>query len=493
MADVTIRQRDNVYLKIQCDEGIHRELREHYTFFIENAKFHPLVKNKLWDGKKRLYDMKSGQLYAGLLKDLQKNLKEWNYTFECDIPESTDITPEDVIEFTNSLKPYSEKDGGVLTPKDYQYAAVYMGLKFKRRVIISPTASGKSLIIYTIMMKLLEELEGKILIIVPLVGLVKQLFKDFDEYSKLIVFDTEENCHQISAGIDKNSNKKVYISTYQSIYKLEPEYFSQFQAVLIDETHKAKSDSFVKILEKCTNAEYRLGFTGTLDGWEVNELVVQGLLGKKTRVAKTSDLMDRGDLAKLNIKFYELQYPKEDKKGLEFKTYAEEIDWIISYNRRNHFIQQLAEYVDGNVLILFQFVEKHGDVLNELIESKTNKTVHYVHGGVDADKREEIRQIVENTNNNILIASYGTFSTGINIRNIHHIVLGSTTKSVVRVLQSIGRGLRLGENKDSCIVHDLCDNLVKKSKQNLALMHGLKRIEIYNNQNFEYEIIRIQL
>src|SRR5574343_126095 len=460
MADVTIRQRDNVYLKLQCDEGIHRELREHYTFFIENAKFHPLVKNKLWDGKKRLYDMKIWQLYAGLLKDLQKNLKEWNYTFECDIPESTDITPEDVVRFTNSLKPYSEKDGGILTPKDYQYAAVYMGLKFKRRVIISPTASGKSLIIYTIMMKLLEELEGKILIIVPLVGLVKQLFKDFDEYSKLIVFDTEENCHQISAGVDKNSNKKVYISTYQSIYKLEPEYFSQFQAVLIDETHKAKSDSFVKILENCTNAEYRLGFTGTLDGWEVNELVVQGLLGKKTRVAK---------------------------------TYAEEIDWIISYNRRNHFIQQLAEYVDGNVLILFQFVEKHGDVLNELIESKTNKTVHYVHGGVDADKREEIRQAVENTNNNILIASYGTFSTGINIRNIHHIVLGSTTKSVVRVLQSIGRGLRLGENKDSCIVHDLCDNLVKKSKQNLALVHGLKRIEIDNNQNFEYEIIRIQL
>ena len=343
------------------------------------------------------------------------------------------------------------------------------------------------------MRKFLEDLEGKILIIVPLVDLARQLFQNFSEYSAKEEWSAEENCHAIYSGQGKNSTKRVYISTYQSIYKEDIDYFKQFDAVMVDETHKAKSDSFVAILEKCINADFRLGFTGTLDGWQVNELVVQGLLGKVTKVAETADLMERGDLAKLKINFYELQYAKEVKKELNFENYQAELDWIIAYKNRNHFIKQLANHVDGNVLILFQYVKKHGNELERLISENSQKTVHYIHGKVDEEIRDEIKEIAETSSNNIIIASYGTFSTGINIRNLHHIVFASFSKSVIRVLQSIGRGARLAEGKDYFEVHDLCDNLIKKSKQNFSMQHGLARIEIYNNQKFDYEIKKINL
>ena len=358
MVDVTIRKKNSAYINLSCNDGIHKEIYEHYTFLIPNHKFHPLVKEKIWDGKKRLYDYKNKTLYAGLLPDLQKTLTDFGYTYKHSIVDQTDVTPEQVVEYCNSLNVTS--GGKAIEYRDYQYAAVYIALKHKRRIIISPTASGKSLVIYSLVRNFLDTLEGKILILESKISLTKQILGDFCDYARLDDFDPEEHCHRISSGIDKDSDKRVYISTFQSIYKQNPRYFQQFSAIIVDEVHEASSNSFIKILENCTKADYRIGLTGTLDGWQINELTVQGLLGKKTRVADTYQLIERGDLAKLNIKFYELQYPKEVKKDLNFTTYDEEIKWIITYSRRNHFIKQLANHLDGNVLILFRFVDQHG-------------------------------------------------------------------------------------------------------------------------------------
>lgn len=490
--DVRIVKLNNVFLKVFCDEGIQREIQSKYTFLVPNAKYHPLVKKKLWDGKKKLFNLKYGTLYMGLLFDLKKSLKDMGYSYSDETDQIEEINPEDIDNYCQSLQVTNEK-GEPIRHRDYQVASTYIGLKFKRRVILSPTASGKSLIVYTLMRAILDEVPGKILIIEPRIGLVKQIFGDFADYSKINKFDVEENCHIIYGGQDKDTKKRVYISTYQSIYKLDEDYFRQFSAVIIDETHNAKSDSFVKILEKCINAEYRIGLTGTLDGWETNEMVIQGLLGKVTRVASTSKLMERGDLADLDIKIYELIYDKETKKNVAFNTYEDEIKWLIGYKKRNHYICQLANHLEGNVLILYQYVDKHGKILHEILEGNSDKTLHLIHGGVDVDIREDVRAILEKSNNNIVVASMGTFSTGVNIKNIHHIILASSTKSVVKVLQSIGRGLRKGDTKDKCTVHDITDNLIKKSKQNFSLKHCYERIEIYNTQKFNYTITKVPL
>lgn len=489
--DVIIHPYNNVYMRLECDDGIHRELREHYTFFVPGAKHHPLVKKRLWDGKKRIYDHKKKLLYTGLHNDLKESLEKLGYTFESRVSHTTDITPEESVEYCNSLNVTSR--GENIKHKKHQLLAFYMSMKHKRRVILSPTASGKSLIIYSIIRRLLEETEGKILIIVPLVGLCRQLYNDFIDYSRANGFNVEEYVHQIAEGSSKISKKRIFISTFQSIYKEDIEYFEQFQTVIVDETHKAKSDSFVGILEKCINAEYRLGFTGTLDGCAVNELVIQGLLGKVTRVAETKDLIDKGVLAKLNITFYELKYRKEEIKELDFDDYTQEMEWLISHERRNHFITQLANSLEGNVLILFRYVGKHGKVLDKLLREQSDKNIHFVHGSVDTDDREQIKKIVEDSNDNIINASFGVFSTGENIKNIHHIIFASPYKSIITVLQSIGRGLRVTKDKKECHLHDICDNLVKRSRKNLTLQHGIERLKIYNNQKFDYNITKVDL
>lgn len=490
MVDVVIRKKNEVYAEIECNDGIHKELWEEYSFYAQNYKYHPLVKARRWDGKIRLYNHKKHQLYLGLVFHLKNKLDNMGYSFQDCTGEEINIDPEDIVDFCEKLNPTS--GGKIIKHHDYQQAATYIAAKHKRRVIISPTASGKSLIIYSIVRYLLDKIQGKILLLESKINLTKQILSDFEDYAEFQEFNPSEICHRISGGEEKNSHKKVYISTFQSIVKLDDEYFKQFDAIIIDEVHEAKSKGFVSILEKCVNAEYRIGLTGTLDGWEINELTIQGLLGKISKVATTHMLMERGDIAKLDIKFYELQYPKEIKKELKLETYEDEYEWLLSYKRRNHFILQLSNYLEGNILILFDYIEKQGDVLYDLIVKNTTKKVYYVHGGVDVDERERIRKEVESNNNCIILASR-VFVTGTNIKRINHIILALPQKSVVKLLQSIGRGLRLAEGKDSCVTHDLCDNLIKKKKENFTLKHGLKRLEIYNNQKFNYEIIKVNL
>ena len=145
--------------------------------------------------------------------------------------------------------------------------------------------------------------------------------------------------------------------------------------------------------------------------------------------------------------------------------------------------------------MLFQLVEKHGEILHKLIKEKADKDrkVFFVFGGTDTDDREQIRAITEKLDNAIIVASFGTFSTGINIRNLHNIVFSSPTKSPIRVLQSIGRGLRVGDNKDSATVYDVSDNLSYKGKDNFTLNHFKERVNIYNREGFDYTIHTVDI
>jgi len=340
------------------------------------------------------------------------------------------------------------------------------------------------------LLRLKEKKQNKILIIVPTTSLVEQLFKDFKDYG----YNSDRNVHRIYQGHDKETNKRVVISTWQSVYNMPKKWFKQFGMVIGDEAHLFKAVSLTKIMTKLETCKYRIGLTGTLDGTKTHKLVLEGLFGTVNKVVSTSELQEKKQLADLKIFCLILQHDKQAREFLFGKSYQEEMDYLVRSEKRNKFIRNLVTGLQGNTLCLFQYVEKHGQTLKEMIEEKADeRKVFYVHGGIEADEREKIRFITEKSENAIIVASFGTFSTGINIRNLHNIVFASPSKSRIRNLQSIGRGLRLKDNKSGATLYDISDDLTKNEKENYTLSHFRERINIYNEEDFEYEIHNVDL
>lgn len=263
----------------------------------------------------------------------------------------------------------------------------------------------------------------------------------------------------------------------------------------VSNCHLFKAKSLTSIMHKCLNAPYRIGTTGTLDGTQTHRLVLEGLFGVTHKVTTTKKLMDANQLADLKIRCILLQYSDSEKQACKKFSYQEEIDWIVTHEKRNNFIRNLVLDQKGNTLVLFNYVEKHGKVLHDMISERAaeGRKVFFVHGAVETEDRESIRAITEQENDAIIVASSGTFSTGINIRNLHNIVFASPTKSRIRNLQSIGRGLRLGENKTSCKLFDIGDDLSWKSHKNYTLQHLIERVKIYNEEELSYKVINVPL
>jgi superfamily II DNA or RNA helicase len=328
--------------------------------------------------------------------------------------------------------------------------------------------------------------EQKILLVVPTTSLVEQMYKDFFDYG----WDAESYCHRIYAGKEKTNELPVTITTWQSVYKLERSFFEDYNVVIGDEAHLFKSKSLVSIMTKLHHAKHRFGFTGTLDGTQTHKWVLEGLFGPSYKVTKTEELMRQGHLSQLDIQCLVLKHPPQ-----KFDTYQDEIEYLISHEQRNNFIKNLTLDLKGNTLILYSRVETHGQVLYDLINKnkESDRKVFFVHGGVDAEERESVREITEQEENAIIVASYGTFSTGINIKRLHNVIFASPSKSRIRNLQSIGRVLRKSSSKVKAILYDIADDCTKNERRNYTLNHFIERIKIYNEENFNYEIISIQL
>lgn len=490
MADnLEITLKNNSMLYVDCEPGINQELSEHFSFFAPGYKFQPLYRKRLWDGKIRLFNRLTNELNAGLYLKLKDFCMNRGYTLtmrEDDtygLPNTKNsINHLDLMKYINSLNlPWEIRD--------YQYDAVAYGIVHKRGVLQSPTGSGKSLIIYTLLRWYLDNHDDNILVIVPTTSLVEQMFNDFKSYG----FDADNECHIIYSGKDKVTDKRVIISTWQSIYKLKKDWFEQFGCVFGDECHGFKAKSLSSIMNKCTEAEYRYGTTGTLDGTQVNRLVLTGLFGPVKKVITTKDLQENKTLADLDIKIIMLKYDNEIRQDFGNRTYQEEIDWIVQHEPRNKFITKLATTQEGNTLVLFQYVEKHGKVLFDMIEEKSKNKVYYVSGETDTSDREAIRKIIEKQKNAIVIASLGTFSTGINIKNLHNIIFASPSKSQIRVLQSIGRGLRKSDDGRDTTLYDIADDLHWHSRQNFTLQHCAERVKIYNKEQFKHKIFEVKI
>jgi len=479
MCDVQIQHVNNIYIQINAEDGILQEMSEFFTFSTPGYQFSPAFRNRHWDGKIRLLNLKTKQLYAGLVGYVKTFCKNNNYTLEITDEEET-VYPIDTKNFASALSLTIE-------PRDYQYLASSVGLTKKRTVLLSPTASGKSLIIYMMIRHLLNNGKKRGLLIVPTINLVTQMHSDFKSYSVNNGWDAEKYCQKIYGGESKIPNSDLIISTWQSIYDMPKKYFSQFDFVIGDEAHTFKARSLTAIMTKLINCDVRIGTTGTLDDSKINKLVLEGLFGPTFKVISTKELIDRKQLADFKIKCIVLKYPNDVCKAVKGFVYSDEMNFIVSHEGRNNFIRDLGISLSGNSLILFTYVEKHGKILYDLIGEKAkDRKIFFIHGGVEAEDREAVRNITENENNAIIVASYGTFSTGVNIRNLHNIIFASPTKSKIRSLQSIGRGLRLGENKTAATLYDIADDLRYGPYTNFTLRHYEERIKIYSEEKFSF-------
>ena len=489
---IKVSKKNEVHLKIETEPGISQELNDFFTFDVPGARFMPLYRSRMWDGKARLYNMYRQELYVGLLPYLKEFADTLEYPLEINIEDIGDPLSTQYIEnFAKKLK--LQSGGKDIEIRDYQVEAVKHAINNGRALLLSPTASGKSLIIYNLI-RYHQHLNRKQLIIVPTTSLVEQMYGDFQDYATADDWAVSENCHRIYGGKEKSNEYPITISTWQSIYKFPKSWFDKFDVIYGDEAHLFKAKSLTTILDKCVNAKYRIGTTGTLDGTKTHKLVLEGVFGQVKKVITTKKLMDTNQVADLNIVAMVLDYPDEDRKAVKGMTYQEEMDWLVTNHRRNIVIRNLSITQEGNTLVLFQFVEKHGKTLHDMISKKCpDRKVFFVFGGTDTDTREQIRAITEKETDAIIIASYGTFSTGINIRNLHNIVFASPSKSKIRNLQSIGRGLRKGDNKVSCNLFDIGDDLQWKSKKNYTLIHMVERIKLYNEEKFKYKLVRIPI
>ncbi|NBP57210.1 DEAD/DEAH box helicase, partial [bacterium] len=335
MSDIVISKLNESYTKITCEKHIAKELSEFFTFFVPGYQFTPAYRNRIWDGKIRLFDLRNNTIYSGLLSYIEEFCKEREYEY----------TIQDNLDFEDEFSVYHAKkfieelnihaNGKPIEVREHQINAFIHAMQKRRALLLSPTASGKSLISYLIFQQLHKYQNLKGLIIVPTTSLVEQLYSDFGDYN-----DGEMlNVHRIYQGKEKESDKPLIISTWQSLYKMPKEYFEQFDYIIGDEAHLFKAQSLTTILTSCINAKYRIGLTGTLDGTKTHKLVLEGLFGPVKKVISTKELIDKQQLSNFEIKCLVLKHTNEECLMVKDYTYPEEIQYLVSHETRNKFIK----------------------------------------------------------------------------------------------------------------------------------------------------------
>lgn len=497
---LTVEKISEVHLRVYGDPGCEQELEMFFTYEVPGARFTPKFKARLWDGKVRLYSIIRKTLYVGLFHYLcefcNRNNYELNFHATEEYPKILDVIHhdmEDTEKFISDLNMHAR--GEPIPARDYQIEAVNYALNANRCVLLSPTASGKSFMIYCLLRWHLMS-DRKCIIVVPTTSLVEQMYSDFADYSSNNGFDVSQECQKLYSGFTRTMHTNVLITTWQSIYKQPKDWFEQFDVVIGDEAHQFKATSLITIMERMQHVKYRIGTTGTLDDKQLNQLTLEGLFGTVHRVITTKELMDQGSVVNIDISCLMLQYDEKIRKENKGMNYQEEIDFIVSNQARNKFITSLALKQKGITLVLFRYIEKHGDILYDMLVNKAleGTQIYYVHGGVNPLEREDIRHAAENSDKNVVIlASYATFSTGINIRGIENVIFASPTKSKITNLQSIGRGLRLKDGKTLLRLYDIADDLSYKSHKNHTINHMLERVKIYSAEKFPYKIYPIKI
>lgn len=484
MADnvkVTVRKVNEVFIKIETDDSTLMEISDYFTFFVPGYQFMPTYKNKFWDGKIRLVTVLTASTYVGLSRYIERFCEKRKYDFEYTYDNSdVSFSVQEAMDFFKTLD--LKRKGKSITPFDHQIKAFVHCVRKKRCLLLSPTGSGKSLIAYL----LYRYYNSKTLIIVPTIGLVKQLKSDFQDYGY------KGKIHMISSGADKNiADSNIVITTWQSIYKMHKKWFQNFEVVIGDEAHGFKAKSLTNIMTKIDDAEIRIGMTGTLDDSETHKFVLEGLFGPVKQFTTTKELIDSEVLSPFTIKAITLIYTEDERKLVSKMSYQQEIEWLRNHPKRNKFLSNLALSLKGNTLLLFRFIE-HGEKLYKVISETSERSVYYIDGGVSGDMREEIRGKIELEEDITLIASLGTTSTGTDMPSVQNLIPASPLKAKIKNLQSIGRILRKRKDKEA-ILFDISDDLAWKTRSNFSLLHYKERSKVYKTEKFIHKEYKVNL
>lgn len=499
---------DNQWLiLVQCtDEVEKKQIELSLTKKIHNFYFHPLVKKKIWDGAICFVEKKGPfwRIPVGLWAELIEIGKEYKYDFQIEGLERiflADLTLEDFKAWVDDF--FKDSD---IEPRDYQIEAAWKIVKFRYSVSEIATSSGKTLISFMIFafMKANGYIR-KFLMIVPSTNLVIQGTEDFDDYgiAKLGV-----KIQQIGGGSKLKEGCDVVIGTFQSLVKKEADYFEEFDAVFVDEAHHTNSNSIKKIVAKCMHSGWRFGLTGTLTKkGSADHLTIQQYLGP-ILVEISPDFLFRNNYATpVSIKVVILDWLSSEYKdkladlkansaNLEGnELYNLERKLVISNKARLDYIVDFINRTSKNSLVLFQSVkDEYGrNIWNGIREINPHKEAFYVDGDTKENLREEYKSRMETGENKVLIATYGTFSTGISINNLHNIFLVESYKSEVLIKQSLGRGMRKMAGKEKVNIIDFVDDFSSPGYKNYLMKHSDERINIYKNENFEYKIFRVTL
>lgn len=479
---------NETWIRVDSEPGVLQEIYDRLSFDVPGAKFMPKFKKRLWDGKIHLLNKRNNTIHKGLSHYLESYAKENYYSFVSNFNNAA-FDDKDAEEFISNTEWYN--GGEQISPRDYQIEAIKRGITNKRYIALSPTGSGKSLIIASLIKFYHDNEEGKILLICPTTSLVEQMYSDISTYFPY--WKTEDKITRIYSGMIRE-NKRVIISTWQSIYDNPQSWFEDISVVIGDETHLYSAKEVSKLFEKCVNATYRYGFTGTLSGQQLHQLQLEGLFGKAFQITTTSKLIKNKQLSDFNIKAMVFSYSEKTRKDFKRFSWEEEVQFIISNEKRNRYIAKLASSVQGNTLVLFSRVESHGKIIFDLIKEISDRPVYFIFGGTETEIREQVRKSMDNIDNAIIVASSQIFATGINIPTLKNIIFTHPSKSRIKTLQSIGRVLRTSDKKSGpSILFDLVDDLRYKNKINYAFNHFKERIKIYAQEEFDYQILDIPL
>lgn len=497
---ITFTKVDEATLFVECNEQIGREMSNFFSVYAPNYRWAPTYKSGFWDGKIRFFDYKN-HLPIGLIHKAKLFAKQGGYEVVQSYKQHPELDREEFVRFVKSLNITDDK-GEPMTPRDYQLEAAYDACSKRHVCMEVPTAGGKTLIMY-IIARFFEKIGKRLLCVVPSVSLVEQGYGDFFSYGWE---DLSQYVHMIYAGKRKDTFCPIIISTWQSLQpklKEDPEYFQQFDGLLVDEAHGAKATVLKDLCKSCTNASWRMGLSGTYpEDKTADRFTIEGGLGPVKKFTTYKELQDKGHIAGLKIFTIILKYPLATKRRCYDECggdYQLESDFINGLPERNNFIRNMAKSFDKNGLILFTKIEKHGEPLKEALSTIEGKKLLYIVGSVDVKEREMSRMIAEKRNDVIILGSFGTMSTGINIKNIHYIVFASGYKSRIKVLQSIGRGLRKHGEKVDLILYDIIDDMSFSSKAdgiryiNHAVKHWKERTKIYQEQGFSYKWIEYKV
>ena len=499
MADLQINKVNEVRMRILADESIREELNDYFKF--QDPGFTPNPFSK-WDGTVRLFTKSSGLIDIGLLYEVFKFAKTNKYTLELDpaLKYIQDIPKEEIEEFINSLNAKVRTEDKKYIPaicRDYQFDSIVTAIRHTRCVLELATSAGKSFILYVMARyyrQRREALESNLrtLIIVPSIHLVNQLYENFEEYSEGTEWKPWYYTQLICEGATRYVNKDIVISTWQGIQNQDKDWFHQFGDVVVDEVHTAKGEKLSYILNNCINCDQRLGVTGTLANTTVAALQVVAHFGSYHKIITARELIDQGYAADIKINMIELQHTMADAIEMNGADYQKEIEFLISHELRNRLIARMALALKGNVAIMFERIDAHMMLVYEILTA-TKKNVFVINGEVKSSDRVAIQKAIEEGEDITLLASYGTMQQGVSIKKLHHLILAHPSKSYIRIIQTLGRLMRIHSTKDVAQIWDLVDNLIYNRMYNHAIRHSHERYKFYLQERHPVKFTKVPM